>query len=121
MEQGEIAEREWVGKPVPFTGYEGIAEISPSWYNVQVKPRPATETMPRMQREATNDAASRATLQVRVPRPLVYSVCKGATTAHFRWRSVHYKGKTIAKLREKNVQNSSIFEHFGDFFPPGGT
>ena len=48
MEQGEIAERERVGKPVPFTGYEGIAEISPSWYDVQVKPSTATETIPRM-------------------------------------------------------------------------
>jgi len=33
-EQGEVAEREWVGKSIPFTGYEAIAEISPSWYDV---------------------------------------------------------------------------------------
>ena len=31
MESGEIADREQVGEPVPFTGYEGIAEVSPGW------------------------------------------------------------------------------------------
>ena len=48
MEQGEIAERERLGKPVPFRGYEGMAEISPSWYDVQVKRSPTAEMILRM-------------------------------------------------------------------------
>ena len=61
MELGEIAETKRVGKPIPFMGYEGIAEIFPSGHDVQGKPSTATETMPQIYRESTNDAVARAT------------------------------------------------------------